>query len=178
MDLQTGQAEARYAYLRGGSGAIISGLVWLTAAIVATRYGVNKGFVALFFGGMLIFPISQVVDKFVFKRPSLKSENPVNSIAVESLFPLLGGLFVAWLFLPYKPEYVFAVAAIVIGTRYFSFRSVFGDFSYWIFGAILTAIGLLSIILKQPHHEFVPYLVAIIEIIFGIGFIIKSPKQL
>lgn len=177
MNVETAQSQARYFCLRGGTGAVTSGLVWLAAAIVASYYGLDKGFIVLFFGGMLIFPLSTVVDKFIFKRPSLVSGHPSGQIAIESIFPMIGMLFAAWLFLPLRPEFVFPLAAIAIGTRYFGFRTIYGDFSYWILGAAITLIGALSIIFKQPSSELVPFLVAIIEIVFGIWAVVSSIKN-
>ena len=69
MDIATAQAELREAYLRGGPGAVISGLVWLAAGITATSNGVPTGFVVLFFGGMLIFPLSLLVLRTFFSQP-------------------------------------------------------------------------------------------------------------
>ena len=44
MDIAIAQTELRRAYLRGGPGAIVSGVVWLAAGITAARHGVPAGF--------------------------------------------------------------------------------------------------------------------------------------
>ncbi len=177
MDLSMAQAEARYKYLRGGTGAFISGLVWLAAALVASYYDLNKGFVVLFFGGMLIFPLSTLIVKFIFKRPLLANGHPSGQIVIETIFPMIGMLVIAWLLIPIKPEWVFAIASIGVGTHYFGFRTAYGDFSYWVLGSIVTLVGLISIFFKQPKPELVPYIIAAIEIIFAIWVIPLSIKK-
>ncbi len=177
MNLATAQSEARYSFLRGGTGAIISGLVWLTAAIAASSNGISTGFAALFFGGMLIFPLSTLVVKFLFKRRLLPNGHPSGQIVIETIFPMIGMLFAAWLFVPLKPEWVFPIACIAVGTHYFGFRTAYGDLTYWLFGGIITAVGLASIIMKQPNSDTVPYVIAVIEIIFGFWFILMSFKK-
>lgn len=177
MNLKTAQAEARFTYSRGGFGAIVSGIIWLIVAIIASKQGINTAFIVLFFGGMFIFPLSVLLLKLFYKRSMLPKGHPSGQIVGETVFPMIGFLFVAWLFIPYKPEWVLSIAAIGVGTHYFGFRSAYGDFSYWVLGGIVTAVGFVSIVFKQPSHELVPYIVAAIEIIFGIWFIVKSPNK-
>lgn len=177
MDLKTAQAEARYTYSRGGFGALVSGVIWLIVAIIASKQGINTAFIVLFFAGMLIFPLSVLLLKLFFKRSMLPKGHPSGQIVGETIFPMIGFLFVAWLFIPLKPEWVFPIAAIGVGTHYFGFRSAYGDFTYWVLGGVVTAVGFLSIAFKQPNYEWVPYIVAAIEVVFGIWFLIKSPKS-
>ena len=61
MHIEDAQAEIRHAYVGGGLGAIVSGLVWMVAAIVQYSHTVATTFAVLFFGGMLIFPLSMLV---------------------------------------------------------------------------------------------------------------------
>jgi hypothetical protein len=63
-------------------------------------------------------------------------------------------LFAAWLLLPYRPEFVFSVSAIAVGTLYFGFRTAYGDWTYWDFGAVLCLIGTFLIVLAIPPSEF------------------------
>ncbi|MEO1526250.1 MAG: hypothetical protein AAFX06_12490 [Planctomycetota bacterium] len=165
------QDELRRAYVRGGPGAIVSGLIWLAAALVSSNGGVATGFAVLFFGGMLIFPISKLVVQFLFRRPSESKGNPGGLIVMETVFPMIGGLFAAWLLLPHRPEFVFPLSAIAVGAHYFGFRTAYGDWTYWAFGAILCFVGVGSIVFGLPSSAVVPYLVAMVEIAFGIGFI-------
>ncbi|MRX28156.1 hypothetical protein [Kangiella sp. HZ709] len=177
MNIEKAQAEARYQYLRGGTGAFVSGFVWLIAALVASYYGLNQGFIVLFFGGMLIFPLSTLVLKLIFKRTLLANGHPSGQIVIETVFPMIAMLVIAWLLIPIKPEWVFAVASIGVGTHYFGFRTAYGDFSYWVLGSVMTLVGLITIFFKQPKPELVPYIIAIIEIIFAIWVVALSIKK-
>ncbi len=177
MDLKIAQAEARYSYLRGGTGAFISGLIWLVAGLVSDSLGISTGFIVLFFGGMLIFPLSIVLDRWIFKRPAVASGHPSGQIVIETIFPMMGMLFIAWLMIPLKPDWVFAIAAIGVGTHYFGFRSAYGDFNYWIIGGLLTLVGFASIYIKQPNAQYVPYIIAGIEIVYGVWLTALSIKN-
>lgn len=177
MNLEQAQSEIRKSYLRGGPGTIISGLVWLAAALVASSDGVNKGFLVLFFGGMLIFPLATLVVKFIFKRQLLPKGHHGGQIVIETIFPMIGMLFAAWLFIPFKAEWVFPLASIAVGAHYFGFRSAYGDRLYWLLGALMCLVGLASILIRQPSADLVPYFIAGIEILFGMWFTFESVKK-
>ena len=168
MDISTAQSDLRKSFVNGGPGALVSGLVWLVAAVVASRSGITIGFVVLFFGGMLIFPISNAIVRVVFHRPAPSKGNPGGVTVIETVFPMLAGFLAAWLILPYHPEYVFPLCAIAVGAHYFGFRTAYGDWTYWVFAAVLCLLGLASIFLKTPSAATVPFLVAVTEFIFGI----------
>ncbi|MEM7478668.1 MAG: hypothetical protein AAF483_27100 [Planctomycetota bacterium] len=176
MDVDKYQQELREAYVRGGPGAIVSGIVWGAAGLMSQSYSIGIGFAVLFFAGMLIFPISKIVLKLIFRRPAESRDNPGGLIVIETVFPMIGGLFAAWLLLPHRAEFVFPLASIAVGAHYFGFRSAYGDWTYWVFGAALFLIGSLSIIVGLPSGKLIPFIVAFVEIGFGIWFIIVDAR--
>ena len=176
MELIEHQNEFRQTYVGGGPGAIVSGIIWLAAAVTAQYSGIANGFGVLFFAGMFIFPISKVVLKFFFARSPESKTNPGGLIVIETVFPMIGCLFVAWLILPHRPELVFPIASIAVGAHYFGFRTAYGDWKYWIFGSLLCLIGTFSIVFDIPPRDLVPFIVTSVEIIFGIWFILIDRK--
>lgn len=178
MQLTDYQRELRQAYARGGVGAIVSGLVWLAAGLTASQTSIPKGFAVLFFGGMFIFPISKLIMSAVVRRPSVSQGNPGGLVVIETVFPMIAGLFAAWLLMPHRPEFVFGMSAIAVGTHYFGFRTAYGDWIYWAFGAILSSIGFSSIAMGAPGGEFVPFVVAIVEVLFGIGLLVADRREI
>ena len=177
MSLNSHQQELRYAYVRGGPGAIISGGVWFAAALSAMYSSISDGFFLLFFAGLFIFPVSKLALKLVFQRGPESKSNPGSLICLETVFPMVGGLFAAWLLLPYRPEFVFSASAIAVGTHYFGFRTAYGDWTYWVFGAVLCTSGLSSIALAIPSSSLVPFIVAIVEIVFGTWLILADRME-
>ena len=177
MQLNQYQADLRRAYVRGGPGAIVSGVIWLAAGLVARFSSITNGFYLLFFAGMFIFPISKLVLKVFFQREPESKLNPGGLIVIETVFPMIGGLFAAWLLLPYKPEFVFSISAIAVGAHYFGFRTAYGDWTYWILGGALCLVGAGSIMFRVPASNLVPFAIALIEILFGIWFIVVDLKE-
>lgn len=174
LTITEAQQDCRRAFVGGGPGAFVSGVVWLIAGFVMTQRGVSPAFALLFFGGMLIFPLSQVVSRVVFKRSPLAPDNPLGRVALESTIAMIGGLFAAWLFLPFRPAYVFPVAAIAVGTHYAAFRTVYGDILYGLLAALITAVGIVDVL----HHGVLPggpiFAVGLLEALFALILTIRA----
>ena len=174
MNIAEAQKDLRRAYVGGGPGACTSALVWFAAAAIEARYGISFAFTVLFFGGMLIFPLSTLACRFGFRREKELSQNPLGLVALESTVAMIGGLFAAWLFVPFAPAYVFPLAAIAIGTRYAVFKTAYGDRTYWILAATITCIGVFEIfnIARLPGGPIIA--VGVVELLFGIVLTVRS----
>ncbi|MGI4879204.1 MAG: DUF7010 family protein, partial [Janthinobacterium lividum] len=66
MLISDAQQDLRRAYVGGGPGVMVSGVVWLVATFIQSTRGVGAGFTALFLGGMLIYPIAKLACRTVF----------------------------------------------------------------------------------------------------------------
>ena len=164
------QAELRYSYVRGGPGAFVSGWVWLAAAWAASARGTAFGFVVLFFGGMLIFPVGTTLVRTVFRRPPPAAGNPGPRMVIETVFPMIGGFLAAWLLLPHRPDFVFPISAIAVGSHYFGFRTAYGDATYWVLAALMCGVGVAAIFTAAFPSGAVPWVIAAVELGFGVGF--------
>lgn len=167
MNISNAQREMRTAYFIGGPGVLISGFVWLACAYVDARYGLTAGFLALLIGGIFIFPISLVVCRLALKRPSESRGNPLGITALESTIAMAGGILAAWLMVDASPEKVLPLAALAVGTRYFLFRTIYGDSTYWLLAGLLTALALTALLTPVAIRGGVAFAVALIELLFG-----------
>jgi hypothetical protein len=167
VDFATAQAQLRDSYVRGGPGAIVSGVVWLAAAVATSRSTITTGFAVLFFGGILIFPISLLLVRSIWGRSPPSRGNPGERAVVETVFPMIGGLFAAWLMLPYRPDWVFPLSALAVGAHYFGFRTAYGDATYWVLGAVMCLMGIAAVLLGLPGQASFACLIAATEVLFG-----------
>jgi hypothetical protein len=176
MLIAEAQQDNRRAFVGGGPGQFISGVLWLGAALVLKHGGNGAAFTFIFFGGMLIFPLTVLVSRQVFRRAPASKSNPLSSVVPESTVAMIGGLFAAWLFLSSRPAYVFPLAAIAVGTHYAVFRTAYGDTLFWLLAGLVTAVGALDILgyLKVPGGPVLA--VGMIEIAFGILLTARNHK--
>ncbi len=116
---------------------------------------------------MFIFPIASFIVRYIFGRPNVTPGNPSGLIVIETIFPMIGGLLAAWLMIPYRPDFVFPISAIAVGAHYFGFRTAYGDWTNWVLGGTMCAVGIGTIFYGLPASNIVPYAIAVIEICFG-----------
>lgn len=168
MTIDDAQRDLRRAYVGGGPGVFVSGLVWLAAAMIARKAGIGPAFTTLFLGGMLIFPLGALACRLVFKRAKEAADNRLAAIALESTVAMIGGLLAAWLFLPLEPAHVFPIAAIAVGTHYAVFRTLYGDALFWVLGGLITAAGLLGLFASAAVPGGTILAVGAIELLFAV----------
>jgi hypothetical protein len=176
MLIAEAQQDNCRAFVGGGPGAFISGVLWLGAALLMKHRGVGAAFSFIFFGGMLIFPLTMFVSRHLFKRAPASKNNSLGTVVAESTVAMIGGLFAAWLFLSIRPAYVFPLAAIAVGTHYAVFPTAYGEKLFWLLAGLVTAIGVLDIVgyLKLPGGPALA--VGLIEITFGIVLTARNEK--
>lgn len=177
MTVEEAQRDLRRAYVGGGPGVFVSALTWLLAAWVEHRHGISLAFAVLFFAGMLIFPLATLLCRFLFRRAKESPANALGFIALESTVAMIGGLFVAWLFLRFRPEYVFPLAAIAVGTHYAVFKTIYGDRLFWVLGALVTAVGLVSIygVVSVPGGPILA--VGAVELVFAVLLTVRAVRD-
>lgn len=168
MQITEAQADLRRAYLDAGPGTIISGLVWAAAAVMEARSGVRTGFITLFFGGMLIFPLSLAVNRLVLRRAPESADNPFGRVVLESTIAMLAAFLPAWLFLNSAPALVMPLAALAVGAHYFAFRTAYGLGIFWALGGLMMAMSVAAIYRVWPWPDIFVTSIAAVEILFGL----------
>lgn len=136
----------------------------------------NAAFIVLFLGGMTIFPISALLSRILFHRPGLSSDNPLGMLGLESTIAMLAGLFAAWLFLPLESLYVLPLVAIAVGVHYFAFATLYGDKTYWLLAALITAVGFAGIYAPDSIPGGMLFAVGFIELVIGLILSVRALK--
>ena len=166
IDIQHAQAEFRAAYQGGAPGVFASGLAWLAADAAWYVWGGFYAFVTLFVGGMLIMPLALLIAR-LFRAPKVSKGNPLTLLGFEAVLPLFAGLLIAWGLMPVSESFAFAAFALVIGARYLSFATMYGERLYWALGAVLFAIGTAFAIRPDLLPVHVTLVVGSAELLFA-----------
>ena len=148
--VQNAQRDMRVAYANGSTGLIASGLVWIIAGIVACYSMPIHAGLALFIGGMFIFPLSIVICKLMKCSGNHSKDNPLGSLALEVTFMMLVCLPIAYVVFTHTAEWFFPTMMLVIGARYLTFSTLYGLRTYWLCGGALIASGFALVALKAP----------------------------
>lgn len=177
MTINEAQQDLRRAFVGGGPGTFISGMAWLAGALALDTHGVLAAFWVLFFSGMLIFPLTVLVCRVGFRRARQSPDNQLGRVVIESTVAMIGGLFAAWLFIPFKPEYVFPLCAIAVGTHYAVFKTAYGDALFWLAGVLVTGVGLVEIV-HPGSTPFGPvWTVAVVEVLLAVPLTMRALRR-
>jgi hypothetical protein len=164
--ISVAQADMCKAYANGSVGIVSSGLIWLVSAIVAYQFSAKQGIWTLLIGGIFIFPLSVLLSKAIGLSGTHIKGNPLGKLAMEGTIFMLMCLPLALGLSLQHTEWFFQGMLLIIGGRYLTFASIYGNRFFWVLGAILgIAAYLLFSVKAQP---FISALTgSIIEITFG-----------
>ncbi|MHB1134471.1 MAG: DUF7010 family protein [Chloroflexota bacterium] len=137
MILSDAQREVRSVFLGGAVGQLVTGLIWLLSAALSTLVGQREGILALVFGGMFIFPLTQLALRLTGRAASLRRENPLgqlillSTVAMGATYPLI------YAATAYNLNWFYPAFMIVVGAHYLSFVFAYG---MWQYGGLAVAL--------------------------------------
>lgn len=141
MTLDEAQREVRLAFMAGAVGQVVAGLIWLLSAAFSTWMGATPGIATLFFGGMLIFPLTQAALRLLGRRATLSARNPLGRFPLQSV-AAMGALYpLVYAAARYDLNWFYPAAMIVVGAHYVSFIHLYGMWQYGALAAALVASG-------------------------------------
>ena len=148
MRISDAQLESRTVFLGGFVGQLVSALVWLASAAIATFVAPKAGFWALAIGGAAIFPLTQASLRLAGRRASLAPENPLNHLAMQVAFTVPLVLPLAGAAALHNPGWFYPACLIIVGAHYLPFVFLYGMKTFAVLAAALTgagfAIGLMA----------------------------------
>ncbi|QMW05427.1 hypothetical protein H3H32_11305 [Spirosoma foliorum] len=95
-------------FRNGATGVLVSGIVWLTTAVVLNRFSTKQAIWALLVGGALIYPISTLIDRLSGTRVPTHQSNPLTGLAMEGIFFMLMTIPIAYGLSLQRPECFFS----------------------------------------------------------------------
>jgi hypothetical protein len=143
MHVADAQREVRSTYLGGFVGQLVSGAIWCASAAWTTWVSPRAGIIALIFGGMLIFPLTQLLLRASGRTASLTANNPLRELAIEVAFlvplllPLVGAATL------HRSAWFYPAMMIVVGAHYLPFSFLYGMRAFISLSALLLSAGLL-----------------------------------
>ena len=163
--ISNAQADLRKGYADGALGVLASGMVWITAALVAFLVSSQTAIWTLFFGGMLIHPLGLLLAKLAGIQGSHSKRNPLGQLVMETTIFMLMCIPLALLLSLQNHAWFFQGMLLIIGGRYLTFSTLYGIKTYWLLGGLLGAASFALFFLKAS-----PAVSALSGSIIEIGF--------
>jgi len=131
----------RSAFLGGFAGQLVSGMIWLIAAALATWLSPNAGMTALFFGSMGIFPLTQMVVRLMGRPGKVSPGNGLWALGSQVAFTVPINFLLVGAATLYRENWFFPAAMIVVGAHYLPFITLYGLKMFGILAGLLVIIG-------------------------------------
>lgn len=167
MNIQDAQRDVRAVFLGGFAGQLVSGGVWLLSAAAATWYSPGTAIRILVFGGMLIFPLTQLLLRLMGRPASLPKGHPMNALAVQVAFavPLSLPLIAATTL--YRQNWFYSALMIAVGTHYLPFMFLYGMWQFGILAASMIVTGIVIAMYLPGVFSLGGWLTALMLLIFA-----------
>lgn len=141
MEVRAAQEEMAQVFRGGVVGQAVSGVIWLVSAVLGTWISQGAAVATLMLGGILIFPLTQVVLRLLGGPAGPRKGNPLNGLAMQIAFivPLLLPV-VLWL-IGVKINLFYPAMLMVVGAHYLPFIFLYGMPHFGVLAAVLLAGG-------------------------------------
>jgi hypothetical protein len=131
----------RSTFLGGFAGQLVSGVIWLVAATLATWLSPRVGMAALFFGSMGIFPLTQGVVRLMGRPGKVSPENGLWPLGSQVAFTVPLNFLLVGAATLYRENWFFPAAMVVVGTHYLPFITLYRMKMFGILAGLLVVAG-------------------------------------
>lgn len=167
MNIIDAQREMRSAFLGGFAGQLVSGLIWLVASAISVWVAPLYGMAVLFFGSMLIFPLTQLVVRWLGRPGKTNPGNGLWPLGSQIAFTVPLNFLLVGAATLYRETWFFPAAMIVIGSHYLPFITLYGMKMFGLLAALLVLGGFALGIYIPGMFSLGGWLTGILLIIFA-----------
>ena len=149
MLIDEAQKEMRSRFLGGFYGQLVSGLVWLISAALATWSGPGTAIAELVIGGFFIFPITELFIRLDGRGAKLSPENSLRSLGMQVAFVLPLSMPLLLPVTQHSLNLFYPAMMILLGAHYVPFVFLYGMRMFAVLAALLLGGG-VTIALYLP----------------------------
>lgn len=146
MSIIEAQGDVRRLYAGGFYGQLVSAVVWLSAAAMATWVSIEGAVVVLFLGGTLIFPLTWLSIRLTGRAASLPAGHPMAALAMQVAFTVPIGIVVVVALLAGHGELFFPASMVIVGAHYLPFVFLYGMRMFAYLSVALVVPGIIFLL--------------------------------
>lgn len=167
MDLQDNQREMRSAFLGGFAGQLVSGLIWLISAAISLWSQPRYGMAVLFFGSMLIFPLTQGTLHLMGRPAKVSAANKLWGLGSQVAFTVPINFLLVGAATLYREEWFFPAAMIAVGAHYLPFITLYGMKMFALLAGILVSMGFVLAVYLPGNFSLGGWVTGLTLILFA-----------
>lgn len=143
MQINEAQKEMRVRFVGGSYGQLVSGLLWLASAGLATWGSPRAAITTLVVGGMFIFPLTELLVRIGGIKGWISRENSLRELGMQVAFVLPASMPLLVPVGLYRLNWFYPAMMILLGAHYLPFVFLYGMRMFGILAALLVAGGIL-----------------------------------
>lgn len=152
MTVLEAQKDMRTGLMGGFMGQLVSGLLWVVSASLATWGSRPWAIGVLIVAGFFIFPATKLGLRLIGHTPDVSRDNPLNLLGMQTAFVLPLSLPLVGAAALYRPEWFYPAFMIVLGAHYLPFVTLYGMRMFYFLAAALVGAGVvLGLYLRMPY---------------------------
>lgn len=168
MKIEEAQHEFRSVFLGGAVGQFVTGLIWLLSAVLSTWVSRGVGIIALFAGGALIFPLTQLGLRLLGRTETVSPENPFNKYFFHSVIAFAATFVLVYAAMLFRTEWFYPAFMIAIGAHYLAFIMFYGMNQFGILAGILIAAGILFAMFLPDNFSAGGWFTGLLLVVYAI----------
>lgn len=153
MHIRDAQRDVRSVFMGGFAGQLVSGAIWSLSAALSTWHSHRAGIAALVFGGMFIFPFTQLLLRAMGRPAGLPKGHPMNALGMQVAFLVPLGLPLVGAATLFRQNWFYPACMLLVGAHYLPFIFMYGMWQFAVLAAALVGAG-LTIALYLPAASF------------------------
>jgi len=170
MDIADAQREMRTRFVGGFYGQLVSGVLWLVSASLATWSTPRAAITTLVLGGFLIFPATELLLRVAGGRSPLNAQNTLRYLGMQVAFVLP---FSMPLLLPvglYRLNWFYPALMVLLGAHYIPFVFLYGMRMFAVTAAVVMGGGVvIAMYWSSSFSVGAWYTGAILVLFAGVG---------
>ena len=144
------QREMRARFAGGFYAQLVSGMLWLTAATLATWSTPRQAILTIVIGGFFIYPMTELAIRLAGGPRAVSRDNGLRSLGMQVAFVLPLSMPLLVPVAQQRLTLFFPALALLVGAHYMPFVFLYGMRMFAVLGAILMA-GAFAIAYAAPN---------------------------
>jgi hypothetical protein len=173
MEISEAQKEMRTRFAGGFYGQLVSGFLWLASASAAASTSPRAGITTLIFGGILIFPLTELLVRVGGVKKWISADNSLHELGMQVAFVLPASMPLLIPVSLYRLNWFYPAMMVLLGAHYLPFMFLYGMRLFAVLAVLLIGGGILIALYWAADFNAGAWYTGVILLVFAfIGKII------
>jgi hypothetical protein len=168
MEISEAQKEMRVRFAGGFYGQLVSGVLWLISAGLATWSTPRTAIMMLVIGGFFIFPLTELMVRLGETNRTLSPGNSLWKLGMQVAFVLPASMPLVVPVSLYRLSWFYPAMMILLGAHYLPFMFLYGMRVFGVLAALLVAGGIAVALYLPSNFNLGAWIAGLILLVFAI----------